>query len=84
MIRFMVAPLGLVFAMAGCAPLDAVEGISPGKEYVLRLAAMEAEMAGMRLAAAVVVAEVVPVVEQPAPVEPVEVCQPIFRVRECP
>lgn len=73
--------------LAACNPMDAVEGRSPGKEHVERLALLEAQMAGVMAARETVVVEpVVPVAAQPAPVEvPVEPpCVPVFRVVVCP
>lgn len=77
----------LALSIAGCQPMDAVEGKSPNQEYAQRLALLEAGMAKLATPQAAVepVAFVAPVVEpepEPEPVEPP--CVPVFRVVVCP
>lgn len=75
----------LALSIAGCQPMDAVEGKSPNQEYAQRLALLEAGMAKLATPQAVVepVAFVAPpeVEPEPEPVEPP--CVPVFRVVVC-
>jgi len=67
----------LVPFLAACDPLSAIEGKSPGKDYIERLSALEAGMAK-------ITPPTQPVITLPVTTPPEPECIPVFRVVECP